>query len=331
MTPVSAPASGATRDQAAVEPFAADVRAGLEGRPRRLPPRYLYDTLGSRVFEAICELPWYRITRAERQLLAAHGGALARLVRPGEIVELGCGDGDKLAALLTAMKLHEVRVHLVDISTAALEQARRTLDGLAPVWLTSHRATYEEGLAALPVLPGAAAPRLVLFLGSNIGNFDPAEAASLLARIRGRLRPTDRLLVGLDLVKPQAALQLAYDDPLQVTAAFNRNLLVRINRELGAALPLDAFAHRADWNAAASRVEMHLVATRDVHLVVPAAGVDQVMRAGETIWTESSYKFEIDRFAADVEASGFRVATMWEDPDARFALVLMEPGAADTD
>jgi dimethylhistidine N-methyltransferase len=303
--------------------FAADVRYYLSQTPRQLPSRYLYDELGSSLFEAICRLPWYGITRAEQELLRMHGESILARVNPlSTIVELGPGSGEKLAALLASRPRTGLTVHLVDMSAAALGAARRALPDDHELTVVTHEAIYEAGLAEAMRRPRAAGKLLALFLGSNIGNFDPPGSDEFLRRIRGALAPGDCLLLGTDLVKPERDLLLAYDDPLGVTAAFNRNLLVRVNRDLGADFDLAAFAHRALWNADASRVEMHLVSTRDQDVSVPAAGVQITFRAGEAIWTESSYKYRIQDVIAMLERAGFGPLEHWTE--GSFALTLAE-------
>jgi L-histidine N-alpha-methyltransferase len=301
--------------------FAADVRAALTRTPRQLPSRYFYDELGSALFEAICRLPWYRITRAESALLARHARAmLAGLARPVTLVELGCGSGDKLAIVIDGAGAPPPRVQLVDISAAALAMARHRLEAIGLRQIVAHHATYEDGLGrAVRGRPrdGALA---VLFLGSNLGNFEPAAARALLGRIRRLLGPGDALLLGTDLVKPESDLQLAYDDPLQVTAAFNRNLLRRINEELDATFDLDGFAHRSVWRATERRVEMHLVSRRRQTVRVAAAGLELTLAEGETIWTESSYKYEPAQVVADGREAGFDHGTQWIDHEAGFAV-----------
>ena len=305
--------------------FAQDVRFYLQLNPRQLPSRFLYDTLGSALFDAICHLPWYRITRSELQLLQRHAPAIGQVLRHGgRVVEPGCGNGEKLATLLTHARVPGVRAHLIDLSEAALAHSVQTLaaiDGL-DVRVTTHRATYEDGLLGLP--PEDGRPTLLAFLGSNIGNFDPPGAASFLGLIRRVLRPHDFLLLGADLVKPENELLLAYDDPLGLTAAFNRNLLLRLNTELKADFDLNGFAHRAVWNREASRVEMHLVslARQDVH--VADAELHITLEQGETIWTESSYKYEPAGIQHLVEPAGFVQRSQWVDETSRFALTLFE-------
>ena len=239
-----------------------DVAEYLQRTPRQLPSRYFYDALGSALFDAICRLPWYRVTRAETALLARHAREMLEpLPRPLNITELGCGNGEKLAiAAREGRRAFPTRApdrHLA----AALLSARARLATLPAMPVTTFQGTYEQGLSRLATHRGHGA-WLVLFLGSNIGNFDPPAARDMLRRIRASLVEGDALLLGTDLVKSPRALQLAYDDPLQVTAAFNRNLLRRINDELGGTFDLDSFAHRALWNPQKSRIEMHLVSTR---------------------------------------------------------------------
>lgn len=302
--------------------FAQDVRDGLSRTQKQLPPKYFYDDLGSALFDAICQLPWYRITRAEMQLLQAHAPEIMTAVDDDSIVvELGTGSGEKLAVLARAFRARGVcpMVHLVDISTKALDDAADRLAELN-VPVIAHHAVYEQGLVA--ALDGRASdgPAMVLFLGSNIGNFEPEAATSLLRDIRASLRPGDGLLLGADLVKPVHDLLVAYDDPLGVTAAFNRNLLVRMNRELDADFDLGAFDHRARWNVDARSIEMHLVSRRTQRVNIPAARLTIDFAAGESIWTESSFKFDEPRLGALGRAAGFDVAAQWIDRDARYAL-----------
>ncbi len=306
--------------------FASDVQYYLSLSQRQLPSRYFYDDLGSALFDAICRLPWYGVTRAELRLLASHGRQLLSRV-PGltTIIELGPGNGEKLVALVEAGRAGtgHLNLRLVDISPSALELSSHVLAAMPNVDISTYAAEYEAGLAiaAAETRSGSA---LALFLGSNIGNFDRPGAASFLREIRGSLMLGDMLLIGADLVKPERDLVLAYDDPLGVTAAFNRNLLVRINRELGGHFDLDRFSHRAIWSAAHSRVEMHLVSQGRQRVVVDAAGVDFVIEDGESIWTESSYKYTPAQIALALEQAGFRLVEQWVDGEAGFALTLVE-------
>jgi dimethylhistidine N-methyltransferase len=320
-------AASADRSTAvAVQALADAVQYYLTLAPRQLPSEFFYDPLGSALFEAICELPWYRITRAEGALLDRHGGDILSFVDSlSTVVELGPGSGGKLLTLLSASaKPHDLTVHLIDVSAAALTQASRALAELGVAGVVAHQATYETGLVEAAAMRAQRGRTLMLFLGSNIGNFDPPDADAFLRSVRAALSPRDALLVGADLVKPEADLLLAYDDPLGITAAFNRNLLVRINRELGADFAIDRFAHRAAWNAAESRVEMHLVSTVRQRVRVPTAAIEVTFESGETIWTESSYKYEPEDVQAMLERAGFRRMSQWVDEDARFALTLVE-------
>jgi L-histidine N-alpha-methyltransferase len=300
------------------EAFANDVRHGFSRRPFRMPSQYLYDDLGSSLFEAICNLPWYPITRAEKGLLQRHAPAILRkATRPLTIVELGCGTGEKLDLLLDAWDADydHLAVTLIDISAAALQQSARLIAARGPARVTCHHALYDEGLARAAT--GDLSARLILFLGSNLGNFDPDEATRFLGRLRAALAPRDFLLIGLDLVKPEPVLQLAYDDPLRVTAAFNLNLLARMNRELHA-----DFEHRVVWNAARQRVEMHLASVGRQTVTVRDAGCLVTFEPGESIWTESSHKYTRPGIEGMLLDAGLGVSEMWIDADAAFALVL---------
>jgi L-histidine N-alpha-methyltransferase len=305
------------------EQFAIDVRCGLTKRPRELPSRYLYDELGSALFEAICRLPWYPITRAENRLLASHGARAFRRVAPATVVELGSGSGAKLRTLIEAVPARpRLDVHVVDLSRRALEVSAQALGVIPHVQVTAHAASYEMGLREAVDRSDVSGPILVLFLGSNIGNFDPAGAARFLDGIRGVLRPGDALLIGVDLVKPHSEMVRAYDDPLGVTAAFNRNLLVRINRELDGDFEIAAYKHLARWNAAQSRVEMHLMARADQVVHVEGSRLTIAIERGETIWTESSYKYTASGVADLLTRAGFAVESQWVDAPGAFTLTL---------
>jgi len=308
----------------ATDPFAAAVREFLTRQPRQLPSRFLYDPLGSALFDAICRLPWYGLTAAEMRLLREHGAAIvARLGPLGRIVELGSGNGEKAAALVGARRSPtSLDLHLIDISPAALTTATQALAGFDQLRVVTHEGNYEADLARLARQFQGPGRTLMLFLGSNIGNYDPPAAGTLLRAIRQSLRSGDGFLLGADLVKSERDLQLAYDDPLGVTAAFDRNLLVRINRELDGDFDLDGFRHRAVWNADESRVEMHLVSLRSQRVRVTRAGLDITFGEDEHIWTESSYKYRRDEVAAGLVAAGFEVPEQWIDPAVQFSLTL---------
>jgi len=321
-----ASARGAALDDARHD-FLADVRRDLQLRPRQLQSKYFYDALGSQLFEAICQLPWYRIPRAERSLLAAHAeGIGAALPDLTTIVELGCGSGTKLALFVESMRrARPILVRLVDISPMALELSARTLGRLSHVSVVGHRAPYGPGLRDAVARRPPQGSMLVLFLGSNIGNFHPVAAAEFLHEVRTSLRPGDGFLLGADLVKPEAEMLRAYGDPIGVTAAFNKNLLERINRELGGDFDLDAFDHVPRWNAAASRVESHLVSRRDQLVTIAAADLVVPFANGENIWTESSYKYEPEGLEEMGRTAGFACGGQWIEPTARFALTLFTP------
>ena len=311
------PAQAPGRD---LDTFAVEVAEHLGRTPRELPSKYFYDALGSALFEAICLLPWYRITRAETGLLERHVHDILRpLDRPLTLAELGCGSGEKLERFASLAGGRFASIELVDISAAALESARRRMElaNVGPVAI--HEGTYEQGLDAVAASTPSGA-RLVLFLGSNIGNFEPAAARALLGRIHGALSSGDGLLLGSDLVKSETELRLAYEDPLQVTAAFNLNLLRRINEELGGTFALGAWSHRAVWNAETSRVEMHLVSRIAQRVRIDAAGLDLAFEAGESILTESSYKYRPADVLALGRAAGFTGDEQWIDQPAGFAL-----------
>ena len=301
--------------------FAADVHRFLQMQPRQLPSHYLYDSLGSALFDAICELPWYGITRAESRLLCRHRQELFALV-PGltRIAELGPGDGRKLRMLVEATSL-PISVHLIDVSAAALARATQSLAEAAHVSVVAHEASFEEGLEEIGRLP-TDGETLVLLLGSNIGNFDPQSSHLLLRRIHDALGPGGMLLIGTDLVKPEDALLRAYDDPLGVSASFNLNVLLRINRELGGNFDLRAFRHRAVWNPRLSRMEMYLVSTGPQSVRIDSVDLDIELAEGEAIWTESSYKDTASGWTRRLEQAGFQTVEQWIDSGDAFALSL---------
>ncbi len=301
--------------------FADDVRHYLQLTPRQLPSEYLYDALGSALFDAICELPWYGITRAESRLLARHREEIFGHL-PGLtcIVELGPGDGRKLRTLVEGTS-DALTAHLVDVSSDALARAAHTLADARHVTVVTHHTSFERGLETI-ARDVRRDRTLVLFLGSNIGNFDAAASAALLARIRASLARGDAFLMGADLVKPERDFLLAYNDPLGVSAAFNLNVLLRINRELGANFDLRAFRHRAVWNPRCSRMEMFVVSTRPQHVRIAAIDLDVDLEDGEAIWTESSHKYTASGLMDQLENAGVAPLAQWIDGDDAFALTL---------
>ena len=300
--------------------FADDVRHHLQLVPRQIPSRYLYDALGSALFDAICELPWYGITRAEHRLLERYRVDILRQI-PGltTVIELGPGDGRKLQMLLRAASTR-LAVHLIDVSASALARATQTLSRDRTTALISHEASFEDGLDSLWTVPPNT-PTLLLFLGSNIGNFDPPVAGALLRRIRAALPEDGALLLGVDLVKPEGTLLAAYDDPLGVSAAFNLNVLVRINRELGGNFDVRAFRHRAIWNRFCGRMEMFAVSTKRQRVTIDAIDLEVEFDEGEAIWTESSYKYTLDQCARLLIETGFESVGQWMDRDDGFVLL----------
>jgi len=318
---VTQPTPAHEDEAAARTAFAADVAEAFARHPRQIPSTYLYDELGSALFEAICRLPWYRITRAESSLLARYARDILRpLARPVSLAELGCGSGEKIALLVSAAGERFPQIQLVDVSQAALDMARYRLQAIGMRAVLTHHVPYEQGLVRAAQQRPRDGSLVVLFLGSNIGNFAPPVARGLLAHIRRVLRPGDALLLGADLVKPERELLLAYDDPLKVTAAFNRNLLRRINDELGGNFDLERFTHRATWNAAERRVEVYLVSARAQRVAIPGARIDVELGEGEAIWTESSHKYEPEQVLEEGMAAGFSGGEQWIDRDAKFAL-----------
>ena len=305
--------------------FLAAVRSGLGARPKTLPCRYFYDLEGSLLFEEICELPEYYLTRAEDRILRERAGEIAAaLPRVEELIELGSGSSRKTRRLLTAFlrRRPSLRSLPVDISREMLLQTAAALSREYPrLGITPVAGEYGDAMARLP--GERKGPGLVLFLGSNLGNFDPDEAARFLRRIRGTMGGEDFALLGLDLQKDTAVLEAAYDDAAGVTARFNMNLLERINRELGGDFDLAAWEHRAVYDAARGRIEMHLVSRRSQLATV--AGETYRFEAGETIHTESSYKYSLDGIRDLAAAAGLRLNRTWQDEDGLFSLNLLEP------
>ncbi len=304
--------------------FARDVETGLAARRKWLPARWLYDELGSALFEAITALPEYGLTRADARIIARAADEVCDSARhPRVVLELGSGSGSKTRALLEVAALRGFIDYMpIDVSTAALNSCKAMLNGIGRVHIRPIEASYLEGLerGVRECRPGE--PALVLFLGSTIGNFGRTEAPSFLAEVRRRLRPGDSLLLGADLVKPPEVLIPGYDDPLGVTAAFNLNLLGRINRELEGGFELSRFRHEAVWNPRASRIEMHLRSSVAQRVPIGALEREIRFRAGETIWTESSHKFRPEQIRRMGERVGWRFKRQWLDAEWPFAETL---------
>jgi L-histidine Nalpha-methyltransferase len=310
--------------QALADEFAHEVQAGL-ARPgqKTLPCRYFYDDVGSALFDAITCLPEYGLTRADARLIQWHASEIvARVPGPVVLTELGSGSGAKTRPIMERLAARqEVVFYPIDVSPAALERCARELSPLGEV--VSLEAEYLDGLETVAEQRPAGAALLVLFLGSTIGNFAPDGAINFLGSVRSRLLPGDGLLLGADLVKPLEQLLLAYDDPAGVTAAFNLNLLGRINRELAADFDLRQFEHVARYDAEAQRIEMHLRSRCLQTVTIREAGLIVDFVPGETIWTESSHKFLPEQIAPMARASGFRLERQWIDCDWPFAESLL--------
>ena len=306
--------------------FRADVLAGLAARPRAIPARWFYDHEGSELFEAITALPEYYPTRVETALLAAHCGEVARLVGPGRaVVEFGSGSSAKTPHLLAAV---EPAAYVpIDISGEFL---RASAAALAADFPKLPIQPLEADFMHPPPAPAsiAARPRLGFFPGSTIGNMVPRTAVNLLRAMVETLGEGAMLLIGIDRIKDRELLVPAYDDATGVTARFNLNLLARINRELGGDVPLDGFRHRAIWNDADARIEMHLEATRDIAFTVD--GRRFTMTAGETIHTENSHKYGPRDARLLLRAGAWTPVAEWTDPDDMFALILAEARPAGT-
>ncbi|MEA2464742.1 MAG: L-histidine Nalpha-methyltransferase [Acidobacteriota bacterium] len=312
---------------AASDDFGRDVRAGLTATPKTLPPRWFYDSLGSSLFDAICFLPQYYVMRAEAEVLTSFGteiaGAFGADVR---LVELGSGAARKTRILLDALTQAQPALEYVpvDIDAAMLERSGRDLLSDYPhLRVTAIASDFSRPSVPLALLSRHRGRTVVLFLGSTIGNLDPDAAVAMLRDLRGALAPGDALFLGADLRKSRTILEPAYDDPLGVTAAFNKNLLVRMNRELGAGFALDAFTHRAFYDETLGRIEMHLVSTRAQRVPIAQLGLEVDFAEGETIHTESSYKHDASTLAAFAAQSGFAIYRTWTDARSWFADVLL--------
>ncbi len=303
--------------------FADDVRDGLSRAGQKtLPSKYLYDALGSSLFEAISLLPEYGLTRAEERILRRYAREIVHHIgRPVTVSELGSGNGRKTRWILTALCMREpLSYYPIEISHAALVSCESELRDIGGISIVGVEREYLDGLREVAALRPHGSRFLVLFLGSTIGNFDAGADVRFLRDVRSFLRPGDSLLLGSDLMKPLDRMLLAYDDPLGVTAAFNLNLLARINRELGGSFDLDGFAHEVRFNEATSSIEMHL---RSQHRQAVTVG-DQTFtfEEGETIWTESCHKYTRDSLDELVAASGFRAEAQWIDEEWPFAETL---------
>ncbi len=305
-----------------VSEFASEVRASLtKPGQRELPSKYLYDEVGSALFETISVLPEYGLTRADARLLEQYAGEIVgRLRSPIQVAELGSGSGKKTRWILEALSQRQKTYYYpIEISPSALAACAKELGEIDLVSIVGYEQPYLEGLRAVVEGRGEQGHLLVLFLGSTIGNFDRDAGEEFLREMRAILRPGDALLLGTDLEKSVELQLLAYDDPAGVTAAFNLNLLGRINRELGANFDLSGFQHEARWNAAERRIEMHLRSKRRQSVQVPAAALRIMLDEDETIWTESSHKYNAEEIRGMAARTGFRCDGQWIDKEWPFA------------
>ena len=306
--------------------LAGEVRAGL-CRPgqKELPSKYLYDEIGSALFEVVSVLPEYGLTRADERLLQRHAADIVSRLKPQVLVaELGSGSGKKTRWLLEALARRQCTTYCpIEISPTALARCESELGQIECVSIVGFERPYLDGLLAAAARRNENDHLLVLFLGSTIGNFDRDAAERFLTEVRRILFPGDALLLGTDLEKPLPQLLAAYDDPLGVTAAFNLNLLARINRELGADFDLAAFRHEARYNTQHQRVEMHLRSMRDQTVTIPRAGCSVSFLKDETIWTESSHKYRAEDIPAMAQRNGFRCDSQWIDTEWPFAESLL--------
>ncbi|HKW77443.1 MAG TPA: L-histidine N(alpha)-methyltransferase [Terriglobales bacterium] len=303
--------------------IAGDVLQGLSADPKRLPPKLFYDAEGSRIFEQITETAEYYPTRTERAILEKHAGEIVEAAGGNlTLVELGAGSASKTRVLISALLRRQLRLefHPVDVSPTALKHALTSLNGDFPrLHVRPIVADYSQGLPELAEIAGR---KLVLFIGSSIGNFEPEEAVAFLRRVRSSLRQGDALLLGLDMVKDPRVLRDAYNDAAGVTARFNKNLLARINRELGADFDLDEFQHVAFWNHRMSRIEMHLESRVDQVVRVPDLDRSFHFFFGERIHTENSYKFTPSSIKRLLRRTGLKLEHRWTDSKDWFSVVM---------
>ena len=332
--------AGVALEPSAIDAVAAETRSGLTSRPRTLSPWLFYDEAGSRLFEQITQLPEYYLTRTERAIFTLHADEIVTHASHSNgnglsptltLIELGAGTATKTGILLSAAVRRQGAVvyQPVDVSVTALEAATKNIrDNIPGVTIRCQVADYTT--QPLPENRLLNTRTLALYIGSSIGNFCPENAAGVLRNLRAQLLPGDQLLLGTDFApsthKKVATILAAYNDAAGVTAAFNRNILIRLNRELGANFRPEAFAHRAIWNAAKSRIEMHLVSLAPQRIRIPANSAGGTLNldfaAGETIHTENSYKFTLTRVESLLASAGFHLTNTWQDAHHYFAVNL---------
>jgi L-histidine N-alpha-methyltransferase len=301
--------------------FARDVREGLSGNPKQLFPKYLYDALGSKLFEAICQTPEYYPTRTENEILSRHADEMVTFL-PGcqTLIELGSGSAEKTRKVIEALLRNQPTLLFVpiDISASALEESSRGLLQMYPALrIDAYAADYFDGLAALkPIETG---PALVLFLGSNIGNFEKQATAEFLRAIRNVLRTGDALLLGADLKKDRQTLEAAYNDSLGVTRAFILNQLARINREFGANFDLRGFELVSIYDESVGRIDVYLESLRRQSVTIPALDMSLTCEAGEHLHMENAYKYDLEELSLMAKQSGFDLTKSWLDEGKRFS------------
>jgi L-histidine Nalpha-methyltransferase len=310
--------------EAAQTPVGAEVCRGLTASPKTLSPWLFYDEAGSQLFEEITRLPEYYLTRTERSIFARYADEILECAgyRAVTMIELGAGTAAKTGLLLRAAVRRQGTVDYVpiDVSESSLSAAKEHIESDIPgVHVASRVGDYTKGVDEIPV---AGQRRMVLYIGSSIGNFEPGDAVQVLGEVRRRLAPGDLLLLGVDHVKDRRTLVNAYNDAAGVTASFNKNMLVRINRELGANFNPRLFRHRALWNAEHSRMEIYLESLVGQIVTVPSLDLDVRFARGETIHTENSYKFTAQSIAAIVQRAGFRITQSWTDEQEWFGVYL---------
>lgn len=310
--------------EAASTPVGAEVYRGLTAKRKALSPWLFYDEAGSHLFEAITRLPEYYLTRTERGIFARHADEIVRSADDRELmmIELGAGTASKTGLLLQAAVRRQARVDYVpiDVSESALAAAKEHIEaGIPGVNVAAQVADYTEGIAGIPA---RGRQRMVLYIGSSIGNFEPKDAVEVLRKVRRRLAPGDLLLLGADHAKDRRTLLQAYDDPDGVTAAFNKNILRRINRELGANFNPRMFRHIARWNAERSRIEIYLESLTTQCVAIRALELEVRFERGELLHTENSYKFTAQSIAPIVEKAGFSITRRWTDDREWFGVYL---------
>jgi L-histidine Nalpha-methyltransferase len=302
--------------------FASDVVIGLsQPGQKELPSKYLYDEVGSALFDVICVLPEYGLSRAGMRTLSRHAGDIVDLLpSPVIVAELGSGSGQKTRLLLEALaRKQRVNYYPIDISGSALSRCQQELGQIDRVSIVGFERAYLDGLQEVAARRREGEKIFLLFLGSTIGNFDRPAGDQFLREVRAILHEGDALLLSTDLEKPEDMLKLAYDDPAGVTAAFNKNLLARINRELAADFDLSRFEHVVRYDESERRIEMHLRSTEWQRITIRKAGFGFYLREGETIWTESSHKYDLKEVVEMGERTGYRCAGQWIDSEWRFA------------